>query len=319
MVKSFYFITGIFILLIMSVISLFIGAGNVTLSDLWIDSTMREIFFVSRVPRTVALLFAGSAMSVAGLIMQLLTQNRFVEPTLVGTTQSASLGLLIMMVLAPSASVMTKMVVASLFAMAGTMIFMVISRKIIFKSVLMVPLIGIMLGAVISAITTFFAMYFDLLQSLGGWESGDFSGILQGRYELLWLVGGLTLLACWSADQFTVAGLGRDFSVNVGLNYRRVMLTGLIVIALIGGIVVVVVGVLPFLGLIVPNIVSLLFGDNVRKTIPWICLFGSGLVLICDIIGRLIRYPFEIPVSVILGVVGAIIFLILLSRRRHVS
>lgn len=319
MVKSFYFITGIFILLIMSVISLFIGAGNVTLSDLWIDSTMREIFFVSRVPRTVALLFAGSAMSVAGLIMQLLTQNRFVEPTLVGTTQSASLGLLIMMVLAPSASVMTKMVVASLFAMAGTMIFMVISRKIIFKSALMVPLIGIMLGAVISAITTFFAMYFDLLQSLGGWESGDFSGILQGRYELLWLVGGLTLLACWSADQFTVAGLGRDFSVNVGLNYHRVMLTGLIVIALIGGIVVVVVGVLPFLGLIVPNIVSLLFGDNVRKTIPWICLFGSGLVLICDIIGRLIRYPFEIPVSVILGVVGAIIFLILLSRRRHVS
>nr|WP_218056831.1 ABC transporter permease [Gilliamella apicola] len=303
----------------MSVISLFIGAGNVTLSDLWIDSTMREIFFVSRVPRTVALLFAGSAMSVAGLIMQLLTQNRFVEPTLVGTTQSASLGLLIMMVLAPSASVMTKMVVASLFAMAGTMIFMAISRKIIFKSALMVPLIGIMLGAVISAITTFFAMYFDLLQSLGGWESGDFSGILRGRYELLWLVGGLTLLACWSADQFTVAGLGRDFSVNVGLNYRRVMLTGLIVIALIGGIVVVVVGVLPFLGLIVPNIVSLLFGDNVRKTIPWICLFGSGLVLICDIIGRLIRYPFEIPVSVILGVVGAIIFLILLSRRRHVS
>ncbi|OCG64557.1 iron ABC transporter permease [Gilliamella sp. Fer4-1] len=317
--KSFYIIAGIFILLIMTAISLFIGAGHVTLLELWSDSNMREIFFVSRVPRTVALLLAGSAMSVAGLIMQLLTQNRFVEPSLVGTTQSASLGLLVMMVLAPSASVMTKMVVASLFAMIGTMIFMAISRKIIFKSALMVPLIGIMLGAVISAITTFFAMYFDLLQSLGGWESGDFSGVLQGRYELLWLVGGLTLLACWSADQFTVAGLGRDFSINVGLNYRLVMLTGLIVIALIGGIVVVVVGVLPFLGLIVPNIVSLLFGDNVRKTIPWICLFGSGLVLICDIIGRIIRYPFEIPVSVILGVVGAIIFLILLGRKRHVS
>ncbi|OCG59505.1 iron ABC transporter permease [Gilliamella sp. Nev5-1] len=317
--KSFYIIAGIFILLIMTAISLFIGAGHVTLLELCSDSNMREIFFVSRVPRTVALLLAGSAMSVAGLIMQLLTQNRFVEPSLVGTTQSASLGLLVMMVLAPSASVMTKMVVASLFSMIGTMIFMVISRKVIFKSALMVPLIGIMLGAVISAITTFFAMYFDLLQSLGGWESGDFSGVLQGRYELLWLVGGLTLLACWSADQFTVAGLGRDFSINVGLNYRLVMLTGLIVIALIGGIVVVVVGVLPFLGLIVPNIVSLLFGDNVRKTIPWICLFGSGLVLICDIIGRIIRYPFEIPVSVILGVVGAIIFLILLGRKRHVS
>lgn len=319
MVKSFYFIAGIVILLIMTAISLFIGAGHVTLSDLWANDSMREIFFVSRIPRTVALILAGSAMSVAGLIMQLLTQNRFVEPSLVGTTQSASLGLLVMMVFAPAASVMLKMVVASLFAMLGTMLFMIISRKIIFKSALMVPLVGIMLGAVISAITTFFAMYFDLLQSLSSWESGDFSGILKGRYELLWLVGGLTLLACWSADQFTVAGLGRDFSVNVGLNYRRVMLMGLIVIALIGGIVVVVVGVLPFLGLIVPNIVSLLFGDNVRKTIPWICLFGASLVLICDIIGRVIRYPFEIPVSVILGVIGAIVFLMLLSRRRHVS
>ena len=319
MSKTVYFIAGIVVLFAMAALSLFIGAGHVTLVDLWSDSNMRQIFFVSRVPRTVALLLAGSAMSVAGLIMQLLTQNRFVEPSLVGTTQSASLGLLVMMVLAPGASVMMKMVVASLFAMAGTMLFMFISRKIIFKSALMVPLIGIMLGAVISAICTFFAMYFDLLQSLGGWESGDFSGILQGRYELLWLVGAITLLACWSADRFTVAGLGRDFSINVGLNYNRVMLTGLVVIALIGGIVVVVVGVLPFLGLIVPNIVSLLFGDNVRKTIPWICLFGSGLVLLCDIIGRVIRYPFEIPVSVILGVVGAFIFLVLLSKKRHAS
>lgn len=319
MTKTVYFIAGIVFLLAMTALSLFIGAGHVTLVDLWSDSNMRQIFFVSRVPRTVALLLAGSAMSVAGLIMQLLTQNRFVEPSLVGTTQSASLGLLVMMVLAPGASVMMKMVVASLFAMAGTVLFMFISRKIVFKSALMVPLVGIMLGAVISAICTFFAMYFDLLQSLGGWESGDFSGILQGRYELLWLVGGITLLACWNADRFTVAGLGRDFSVNVGLNYNQVMLTGLIVIALIGGIVVVVVGVLPFLGLIVPNIVSLIFGDNVRKTIPWICLFGSGLVLFCDIIGRVIRYPFEIPVSVILGVVGAIIFLVLLSKKRHAS
>lgn len=315
--KSLYFITGVLIVIMMAILSLFIGAGHVSFNQIWFDENMRDIFFISRLPRTVALLLAGSAMSVAGLIMQLLTQNRFVEPSLVGTTQSASLGLLVMMIFAPGAAVITKMIVASLFAMVGTMAFMFISRKIVLKSALMVPLIGIMLGAVISAITTFFAMYFDLLQSLGGWQSGDFSGILQGRYELLWLVGALTLFACWSADQFTVAGLGRDFSVNVGLNYRRVMLIGLIVIALIGGIVVVVVGVLPFLGLIVPNIVSLLFGDNVRRTIPWICLIGGGLVLLCDMIGRSIRYPFEIPVSVILGVIGAIMFLILLSRKRH--
>ncbi|QTF08098.1 iron chelate uptake ABC transporter family permease subunit [Brenneria izadpanahii] len=318
--KPFYFALGIILLLAMIVASLFLGAGRVSMQAVWTDQSMRDIFFISRVPRTLALLLAGSAMSVAGLIMQLLTQNRFVEPSLAGTTQSAGLGLLVMMVLAPSASVFIKMIVASLFAMGGTLLFMMLLRRVVLKSALVVPLVGIMLGAVISAITTFGAMYYDLLQALGSWESGDFSGVLQGRYELLWLVGCLTLGACWIADRFTVAGMGREFSVNVGLNYRQVMLMGLAIVAVVSGVVVVVVGALPFLGLIVPNLISMLLGDNVRKTIPWVCLLGGGLVLLCDIVGRVIRYPFEIPVSVILGVIGAIVFLLLLlNKKRHVG
>lgn len=317
--KSSYLIIGVLIVIGLSVTSLFTGVSNISLSSLWSDPDMRDIFLISRVPRTIALLLAGSAMSVAGLIMQLLTQNRFVEPTLAGTTQSASLGLLVVLVLAPSASIFVKMIVASLFAMAGTILFMLILRKIVLKSALIVPLVGIMLGSVISAITIFGAMYYDLLQSLGAWvNGGDFSGIIQGRYELLWLVGLLTLLACWVADSFTVAGMGREFAINVGLNYRKVMLIGLSVIAVVSGIIIVVVGALPFLGLIVPNLVSLMMGDNIRKTIPWVCLSGGGLVLLCDIIGRIIRYPFEIPASTILGVIGAVIFLFLLiNQSRH--
>ncbi|MEH2920216.1 ABC transporter permease [Samsonia erythrinae] len=318
--KSFYSSLGLLFLLGMVVVSLFVGAGPLSLQAVWNDPEMRDIFFISRVPRTLALLLAGSAMSVAGLIMQLLTQNRFVEPSLAGTTQSASLGLLVVMIAVPGATVFTKMVVASLFALGGTFLFMLLLRRVVLKSALVVPLVGIMLGAVISAITTFGAMYFDLLQALGSWESGDFSGVLQGRYELLWLVGVLTLIACWVADRFTVAGMGREFSVNVGLNYRQVMMMGLTIIAIVSGVVVVVVGSLPFIGLIVPNLISMMLGDNVRKTMPWVCLFGGGLVLCCDIISRVIRYPFEIPVSVILGVIGAVVFLLLLlSQKRHVS
>ncbi|CAG75462.1 putative iron ABC transporter, permease component [Pectobacterium atrosepticum SCRI1043] len=318
--KSFYYSLGLFFLACMVVVSLFVGAGQLNIQAVWNDPEMRDIFFISRVPRTLALLLAGSAMSVAGLIMQLLTQNRFVEPSLAGTTQSASLGLLVVMIVVPGATIITKMVVASLFALAGTFLFMMLLQRIVLKSALVVPLVGIMLGAVISSITTFGAMYFDLLQALGSWESGDFSGVLQGRYELLWLVGVLTLVACWIADRFTVAGMGREFSVNVGLNYRQVMLMGLSIIAIVSGVVVVVVGSLPFIGLIVPNLISMMLGDNVRKTIPWVCLLGGGLVLCCDIISRVIRYPFEIPVSVILGVIGAAVFLLLLlSQKRHVS
>lgn len=316
--KSLGFVTGLAALLGLMIWSLFVGAGQMTLRGVWIDADMRDIFLISRVPRTLALLLAGSAMSVAGLIMQMLTQNRFVEPSIAGTTQSASLGLLLVMIFNPAASVLLKMGVATLFAMGGTALFMLLLQRMRIKSPLMVPLTGIMLGAIISSVTTFLAMEFDLLQSLGGWESGDFSGVLQGRYELLWIVGALTLVAMLIADRFTVAGMGKDFSVNIGLNYQYILLAGLAIVSVIGGVVVVVIGALPFLGLIVPNIVSLAMGDNLRRTIPWVALCGGGLVVFCDIIGRLIVYPFEIPASVILGVIGAIVFLYLLLRtQRH--
>lgn len=314
--KSAAYITGLVLLLGLTFCSLFVGVSRISLVELWHDPEMREVLFVSRFPRTAALILAGSAMSVAGQIMQMLTQNRFVEPSVAGTTQSAGLGLLLVMLISPAAPIMVKMGVASLFALIGTALFMLLINRIQMKSSLMVPLAGIMLGAVFSAVTTFLAMQFDMLQSLGAWESGDFSSVMQGRYELLWGVGAITVLAAIIADRFTVSGMGRDFSVNVGLNYRRVQLTGMAMIAIISGVVIVVIGVLPFLGLIVPNIVSMIFGDNLRRTVPWVALLGALLVISCDIIGRLIIYPFEIPVSALLGVLGAVIFLMLIVKGK---
>lgn len=316
--KSVAFIAGLALLLGLIICSLFVGVSRVTVVSLWSDPEMRDILLISRFPRTAALLLAGSAMSVAGLVMQMLTQNRFVEPSVAGTTQSASLGLLLVMIVSPAAPLLVKMSIASLFALLGTALFMLLINRMRMKSSLMVPLAGIMLGAVFSSVTTFLAMKFDLLQALGAWESGDFSSVMAGRYELLWGVGAITLLAMLVADRFTVAGMGRDFSANVGLNYRRVMLLGMAIISLIGGVTIVVVGVLPFLGLIVPNLVSLALGDNLRRTVPWVALIGALLAIGCDIIGRLLIAPFEIPVSALLGVLGALMFLVLIMRsKRH--
>ena len=86
-------------------------------------------------------------------------------------------------------------------------------------------------------------------------------------------------------------------------------------VALATSIVVITVGAIPFLGLIVPNIVALFIGDNIRRAIPWVALLGAGVVLLCDIIGRLVRYPYEVPLGVIMGIVGSLVFLILLLQR----
>src|SRR5690606_26835154 len=279
----------------------------------------REIFWGSRLPRTVALVLSGAALAVCGLLMQLLVRNRFVEPSTVGTTEAAGLGLVVVTLLAPGAPLMVKMGTAALFALAGTWLFLRVVRLMPVREPILVPLIGLMLGAVIAAMTTFLAFHHDLLQTLNSWMTGDFSGVLRGRYELLWLVAGLVVVAFVAADRFTVAGMGETFSTNAGLDHRKVVAVGLTIVSLVSAVVVVTVGVIPFLGLIVPNVVSALVGDNARRGLPWVALLGSGLVLACDIVGRLVRHPYEIPVGTVMGVLGAVFFLHLLLRRSRAA
>ncbi|MFO7321380.1 MAG: ABC transporter permease [Chloroflexota bacterium] len=304
--------------IVLAVISLFIGVSDVTPQSLLSpspDDRAVQVLLISRIPRTLALVISGSAMAVTGMIMQILARNRFVEPSTAGTVEAASMGILVVTVLAPGASVFGKMLVASAFALAGTALFLRILQQIPLRSVLVVPLVGLMLGGVINAITTFFAYRLDLLQSLNAWMTGNFSGILRGRYELLWISFALMVVAYIAADRFTVAGMGQDFTTNLGMNYRRVMTLGLIIVSMVTAVVVVTVGMIPFLGLVVPNLVRLIFGDNLRRTVPWIALSGAGFVLACDIIGRVVRYPYEIPIGVVVGVIGSALFLYLLLRR----
>ena len=306
--------------IILALISLLIGAGDLSLTALLAPEEGQyaaQILLISRIPRTLALILAGTAMAVAGTIMQMLTQNRFVEPSTAGTVESASLGLLVVMLLAPEAPVIIKMLVAAGFALAATALFLRILSLVPLRSVLTVPLVGIMLGGIVGAITTFFAYRFDLLQSLNAWTTGDFSGVLRGRYELLWIAFALTLLAYLAADRLTLAGMGRDFSTNLGLRYRSVVSLGLIIVSMVTAVIVVTVGMLPFLGLIVPNVVSLMMGDNVRRSLPWVAMLGAGLVLVCDIVGRVVYYPYEVPIGTIMGIVGSALFLFLLLKGRE--
>lgn len=276
-----------------------------------------EMFAITRVPRTIALVLAGAAMSVCGLIMQLLTQNRFVEPTTTGTTEWAGLGLMVTMMAIPGASITQRMVGAIAFAFVGTIIFFLFLRRVSLRSSLIVPIVGIMLGAVVGSVSTFLALATNMLQNLGIWFAGSFTSVIRGKYEILWVVLIVLVAVTVVADRFTVAGLGKDIATNVGLNYDRIVLIGVGMVSVATGVVTVVIGALPFLGLIVPNVVSMFRGDNLRSNLPWVCLVGIWVVTVCDIIGRTIIMPFEVPVSLILGVIGACFFVILLARRRR--
>nr|WP_275982075.1 iron chelate uptake ABC transporter family permease subunit [Frigidibacter sp. ROC022] len=298
----------------MLVLALLVGAsclvGVVDLFGTSLDGLM--VLAVSRLPRTFAALLAGAGLALAGVVVQMSVQNRLVEPGLVGTPESAMLGLLLVTLAAPGAALIVKMSVAAGTALIGTSGFLWLARHVPRRDPVLLPLIGLIYGGIIGAAVLWLAWTTDLVQYVGVWQSGEFSGVLQGRYELLWIVAGVAGLLWLAADRITLLGLGEDAARSLGLDYRQTLLIGLILVAVIVSVVVVSVGSIPFVGLVVPNIVSRWRGDNLRRNLPLVAWLGGCTVLGCDIIGRLIRYPYEIPAGTVFAVLGAGLFLWLL-------
>ncbi len=305
-------------LIVLSIVSLFIGASSIRIFDIFSMTELQtQIFIQSRIPRLISIVIAGASMAIAGLIMQQLTRNKFVSPTTAGTMDSARLGILVSLLIFTSASPMQQALTAFVFALLGTFVFMKILDNIKFKDAIFIPLVGIMFGNIIGSITTFFAYRHDLIQSITAWLQGDFSMIMSGRYELLYLSVPILFIAYFFANKFTIAGMGEEFAINLGLNHKQVVNIGLIIVALVTAVVVLTVGVIPFLGLIIPNIVSIYQGDNLKKNLPHTALLGAVFVLFCDILGRVVIYPYEIPIGLTVGVIGSGVFIYLLLRRRQ--
>lgn len=306
--------------LILVLASLVTGGGYAWHDVLAMEGDGALVLAASRVPRTLALLLSGAGLAVSGILMQMIARNRFVEPSTAGTVESASLGILLTLLLMPGAPVVMRMLTAAVVALAGSALFLALLNRLPLGSALMVPLVGIMLGGIFDAVTSFLAYRFDLLQSLGAFGSGDFSIVLRGRYEFLWIIAGLVAAAYATAARFTILGMGEAVAIGVGLNYQRLVTFGLLIVSVVTAAVVVTVGAVPFVGLIVPNVVSLLLGDDLRRSLPVVASGGALLVLASDVVGRLVVAPYEIPVGTIMGVVGSLGFLMLvLGRRTHAA
>lgn len=246
--------------------SLFVGVQDLSLLQLFhLSDEQMNTLFSSRIPRLMSIVLAGMSLSLCGFIMQSMTRNKFVSPTTAGTMDWAKLGILTAMLVFTQASPLMKIAIAFLFTLAGNLLFLKILRHIKVNDTIYVPLVGLMFGGIVSSISTFIAYKYDLIQNVSAWLQGDFSLIVQGRYELLYVSVPLLIIAYLYADRFTVAGMGESFAVNLGLTYKRVMAVGLVIVSMITSVTILTVGMLPFLGLIIPNIVSIYRGDHLKK------------------------------------------------------
>lgn len=302
--------------IVLLVASMMIGVSDIKIKD--IVSFDREAWFLlwtSRIPRTLSILLTAVGLSISGLILQTISKNKFISPSVVGVTDSAQLGILIAYLVFGTLSLTFKLVFAFGFAVLGSFVFITILNKIKFKNEIYVPLIGMMFGSIVAAIVSFLAYQFNATQFVDTIGVGSFTTKIAGNYELLYVIVPPLILAFIYMVQFNIIGIGEDFAKNLGVNYKRTMMIGLVIISMVSAAIFVVVGSIPFIGLVVPNLVSIYYGDNTKKNALDIALFGSVFVLIGDILSRVIIYPYEIPVSLTMGLLGSIIFLYLIYRR----
>ena len=281
------------------------------------DEIERMLFIKTRFPRTISLILAGGMLSVGGKIMQHLMQNKFVSEGTIGMMDSARLGILIVMIFLPNSSILTRSFAAFVFAYVGVLLFLSLSKVLPKGDPMILPLTGVMFGNIIGAIATFLAYQFQVVQNVSSWLQGNFATVMEGSYELIYVTIPVFILLYFLGYQITIAGLGSELSTNLGLNHQRLQWIVFALVALGSSSVLLMVGAIPFLGVVVPNLVSLFYGDHFKNTMGLTAIFGAIFLLVCDIIARVLIAPYEIPVSVVVGVIGGALFLFLLMRRRQ--
>ena len=314
MKKSYLFL----LLLILTILSLFVGVHGVSITGLLEGEEIERMLFIkTRFPRTISLILAGGMLSVGGKIMQHLMQNKFVSEGTIGMMDSARLGILIVMIFLPNSSILTRSFAAFVFAYVGVLLFLSLSKVLPKGDPMILPLTGVMFGNIIGAIATFLAYQFQVVQNVSSWLQGNFATVMEGSYELIYVTIPVFILLYFLGYQITIAGLGSELSTNLGLNHQRLQWIVFALVALGSSSVLLMVGAIPFLGVVVPNLVSLFYGDHFKNTMGLTAIFGAIFLLVCDIIARFLIAPYEIPVSVVVGVIGGALFLFLLMRRRQ--
>lgn len=300
---------------VLCVVSVLLGARQMLWSDLlsfsgdaWLTLT------ASRLPRLVALVLTGAGLSVCGVILQHIVRNKFVEPGTTGGLDAAKLGILVALTVMPAAGTLSRMLFALVFCLMASLLFIAVIRRIQFRNLVLVPVVGLMYGSVLTSMAEFYAYSHNILQSMQGWLLGDFSRVVQGHYEILYIILPVVMLAYLYAHRFTVLGMGEDMATSLGLGYAATAVVGLVLVALTISATVIAVGAIPFVGLVVPQLVAMRCGENLRRTLPLVALGGASLLLACDIAGRLVMYPFEVPIGLTAGAVGGVMFLVLIVR-----
>ena len=280
------------------------------------DPVWRILCFV-RLPRTAAAVLAGAALGVAGALIQSVLNNAMASPNVIGVNAGAGLGALLAASLVPGAAALLPGAAFAGALAAALFIWLLASVAGLSRTTLI--LAGVTVSSILTAcMNTLKLLFPDAAVGSTAFLLGTLSGVTTAQLQraLPWLAAGFVLAALLAAD-LNVLQLGEDMAAGLGLPVARVRFAALLTAALLAGAAVSFAGLLGFVGLLAPHIARRLVGGDNRRLLPVTALASADLMLLCDVAARVLFAPFELPVGVLLSLVGGPFFLFLLLRRKR--
>lgn len=312
------------ILIMLFFVSMCIGRYHIDVSDVFAYFSGRSIPEIServirylRIPRTLVALLIGGALALSGAIYQSAFNNRLVSPDLLGVSSGAGVGACLAILMSAGAFFMNAF--AFIIGIAAVILSISIAKLIGNRSSITLILSGIAIGGLMSSLIGLMKYFADnemRLAEMTFWLLGDISASTMN--DVVFLVPLVTIciiVALLMSWKLNILSLGRKEAQSLGVNYQNSMAVMIIIATILTASSVSIGGTIGWIGLVIPNIVRLLFGGDNRKVLPASILMGAIFLMIVDMLARSLA-PNEIPLSVITGIIGTPLFLYALSKKR---
>ena len=311
------FIVLVFLIFLFSTVgSVKLSYGEIFSALINNDNKMvTTIVYQMRLPRNILAVLVGANLAISGLLLQAVMKNPLSDPGITGVSSGASVGAIIILLLMPQYIGILPLIAFLGGAIACACVYMMAWKNGLkpIRVVLAGVAVNAILGGFISLLTTF---YSDKIQSALLWLNGSLASKtwvdvrLLGIYSIIGLT--LSLFCIRSAN---ILNLGDDAAINLGVNLNKTRLLLSAVAVFLAGISTAVVGIISFVGLIVPHISRMIIGSDHKYSIPFSIILGGIVLLVADTVARSILGSLELPVGVIMSIVGGPFFLYLLRRK----
>ena len=320
--KTVIFISAFALLVVSTILSLSLGAANLSLSQLLQaishgpNSTAGYIFWYVRLPRTAACLLSGAALAVSGCVIQSVLGNKLASPGIIGVNAGAGLAVTLCCALG-ALSGWTISLFSFLGAMLAVLFVVFLARKTKASRTTII-LCGVALNSILNAFTD---AIITLIPEVGMLSSefrvGGFSSVVSSRLIpagiLIFMALAVLLTFCNDLD---VLSLGEDTAQSLGLSVKKIRNLFLLLAALLAGASVSFAGLLGFVGLLIPHAARKAIGTESRQLLPLCALGGAAFVTLCDLAARLLFQPYELPVGILMSLLGGPFFLLLLLKKK---